>query len=110
MNLQSALISTPVVFLTFLLLLAVLSIYLKRKADKTPAGKHSVDPYACGQSKDTVSQYVNPNFRRMFYLAFFFTVMHVLVMIVATAPKGHTLFPVAYIGVGVLAMLMLFRK
>ena len=62
------------------------------------------------QSKDTVSQYVNPNFRRMFYLAFFFTVMHVLVMIVATAPKGHTLFPVAYIGIGVLAMVMLFRK
>lgn len=110
MNLQSALISTPVVFLSFLLLLALLSIYLKRKADKTPAGKHSVDPYACGQAKDAVSQYVNPNFRRMFYLAFFFTVMHVLVMIVATAPKGHTLMPVAYICVGVLAMLILFRK
>ncbi len=46
----------------------------------------------------------------MFYLAFFFTVMHVLVMIVATAPKGHTLFPVAYILVGVLAMVILFRK
>ena len=110
MNLQSALISTPVVFLLSLLLLALLSFYLKRKADKTPAGKHSVDPYACGQSKDAVSQYVNPNFRRMFYLAFFFTIMHVLVMIVATAPAGHTLMPVAYIAVGALAMLILFRK
>ncbi|MCE5188338.1 MAG: hypothetical protein LLF75_04050 [Eubacteriales bacterium] len=110
MSLPSALITTPVVFLLFLLLLALLSFYLKRKADKTPAGKHTLDPYACGQSKDAVSQYVNPNFQRMFYLAFFFTVMHVLVMIVATAPKGHTLMPVAYIGVGVLAMLILFRK
>ena len=110
MNLQSALVSTPVVFLLFLLVLALLSIYLKRKADKTPGGKHSVDPYACGQSKDAVSQYVNPNFKRMFYLAFFFTVMHVLVMIVATAPAGHTLMPVAYICVGILAMLILFRK
>ena len=77
---------------------------------KRPPEKHSVDPYACGQSKDAVSQYVNPNFKRMFYLAFFFTVMHVLAMIVATAPAGHTLMPVAYICVGILSMLILFRK
>ena len=110
MNAQNIIISTPVVFLAFLLLLALLSLYLKRKADKTPSGKHAFDPYACGQNEDAVSQYVNPNFKRMFYLAFFFTVMHVLVMIVSTAPKGHTLLPVAYIAVGALAMLILFRK
>lgn len=110
MTTQDILITTPVIFLVFLLLLALFSVYLKRKADKTPAGKHAYDPYACGQAKDAVSQYVNPNFRRMFYLAFFFTVMHVLVMIIATAPKGGTLLPVAYIAVGALAMLILFRK
>ena len=110
MTAQTILFSTPVLFLTFLLMLALLSIYLKRKADKTPSGKHAFDPYACGQSKDAVSQYINPNFKRMFYLAFFFTVMHVLVMIVSTAPKGHTLIPVAYIADGALAMLILFRK
>ena len=110
MTAQQVIISTPVLFLAFLLLLALLSLYLKRKADKTPSGKHAFDPYACGQTEDAVSQYINPNFRRMFYLAFFFTVMHVLVMIVATAPMGHTLMPVAYIAVGALAMLILFRK
>jgi NADH-quinone oxidoreductase subunit A len=110
MTAQSVIISTPVLFLSFLLMLALLSIYLKRKADKTPSGKHAFDPYACGQAEDAVSQYVNPNFRRMFYLAFFFTVMHVLVMIVATAPAKHTLMPVAYIAVGALAMVILFRK
>ena len=110
MTAQSILITTPVIFLVFLLSLGLLSIYLKRKADKTPSGKHAFDPYACGQSEDAVSQYVNPNFRRMFYLAFFFTIMHVLVMIVATAPAGHTLMPVVYIVVGALAMLILFRK
>ena len=110
MSVQQIVITTPVLFLTFLLLLMLLSVYLKRKADKTPSGKHAFDPYACGQSESAVSQYINPNFRRMFYLAFFFTIMHVLVMIVATAPKGHTLMPVVYIAVGALAMLMLFRK
>ena len=110
MSVEQIVITTPVLFLSFLLLLMLLSIYLKRKADKTPSGKHAFDPYACGQSKDAVSQYVNPNFRRMFYLAFFFTIMHVLVMIVATAPAGHTLMPVAYIAVGALEMLILFRK
>ena len=110
MNAQQLIVTTPVLFISFLLLLMLLSMYLKRKADKTPSGKHAFDPYACGQSEDAVSQYVNPNFRRMFYLAFFFTVMHVLVMIVATAPKGHTLLPVVYIAVGALAMLILFRK
>ena len=110
MNAQQLLVTTPVLFVSFLLLLMLLSVYLKRKADKTPSGKHAFDPYACGQSEDAVSQYVNPNFRRMFYLAFFFTIMHVLVMIIATAPKGGTLLPVAYIAVGALAMLILFRK
>ncbi len=110
MTAQSVIISTPVLFLAFLLILTLLSLYLKRKANKTPSGKHAFDPYACGQTEDAVSQYINPNFRRMFYLAFFFTVMHVLVMIVATAPRGHTLMPVAYIAVGALAMLILFRK
>ena len=110
MTAQSILITTPVIFLVFMLSLGLLSMYLKRKADKTPSGKHAFDPYACGQSEDAVSQYVNPNFRRMFYLAFFFTIMHVLVMIVATAPAGHTLMPVVYIVVGALAMLILFRK
>ena len=110
MSVEQIVITTPVLFLSFLLLLMLLSVYLKRKADKTPAGKHAVDPYACGQDKDTVRQFVAPNYKRTFYLAFFFTVMHVLVMIVATAPAGHTLLAVAYIGVGVLAMLFLFRK
>ncbi len=104
------LVSAPVVFLFFALLIALISLYLGRKADKTPGGEHELDPYACGQDESTVRHYVSPNYYRMFSYAFFFTVMHVLVLTVATAPAGHTLLPVAYILAGVLAMLILFRR
>ena len=110
MNAQQILITTPVLFVSFLLLLMLLSIYLKRKADKTPSGKHAFDPYACGQSEDAVSQYVNPNFRRMFYLAFFFTIMHVAALIIATAPAGQWFSAVLFIAVALLALKVLFRS
>lgn len=107
---RAILISAPVVFLFFLLFVALVSRFLARKADKTPGGKHELDPYACGQNESFVDQYVSPNYYRLFAYAFFFTVMHVLVLTVATAPSGHTLLPVAYILTGVLAMLILFRR
>ena len=107
---QNILFSPPVAFAAFLLLSLWTMRALARYERKGDDDARALDPYACGQDKDTVRQFVAPNYKRTFYLAFFFTVMHVLVMIVATAPAGHTLLPVAYIGVGVLAMLILFRK
>lgn len=107
---KEILISAPIVFLLFVLLITLTSRYLSRKADKTPGGEHELDPYACGQDENAVQHYVSPNYYRLFAYAFFFTVMHVLVLTVATAPAGHTLLPVAYILSGILAMLILFRR
>ena len=107
---RELLISTPVILLFFVLLIALTSRYLARKADHTPGGEHELDPYACGQDENTVQHYVSPNYYRLFGYAFFFTVMHVLVLTVATAPAGHTLLPIVYIFAGVLAMLILFRR
>ncbi len=107
---REILISAPVIFLLFALLAALISRVLARKADTTPGGAHELDPYACGQDEETVRHFVSPNYYRLFGYAFFFTVMHVLVLVVATAPAGHTLLPVAYIFAGVLAMLILFRR
>lgn len=103
-------LSTPVIFLLFAGLVALLSRLLRKKADATPGGEHELDPYACGQDEKTVAHYVSPNYYKLFAYAFFFTVMHVLVLTVATAPAGQTLLPIAYILFGVLAMLMLFRR
>ncbi|HWQ58924.1 MAG TPA: hypothetical protein VN540_07855 [Clostridia bacterium] len=107
---KDILISAPIIFLLFALMIALFSRLLGRKADATPGGAHELDPYACGQDEKTVQHFVSPSYYKLFSYAFFFTVMHVLVMTVATAPAGHTLLPLAYIGAGVLAMLILFRR
>jgi len=107
---REILISAPVIFLFFALAAAAAMRLAGRKADTTPGGAHELDPYACGQDENTVGHYVSPNYYKLFAYAFFFTVMHVLVLVVSTAPAGHTMLPVAYIFAGVLAMLILFRR
>jgi len=51
---------------------------------KREGGKYAA--WACGEDvKDHRSQ---PDYRQFFHFAFFFTVMHVIALIVATVPRG----------------------
>ena len=107
---REILISAPVIFLLFALAVAAAMRLVSRKADTTPGGPRELDPYACGQDEKTVEHHVSPSYYKLFAYAFFFTVMHVLVLVVSTAPAGHTMLPVAYIFAGVLAMLATRQK
>ena len=74
-------------------------------------GKESLrklESYACGQRE--VTHNVVPDYGQFYPYAFFFTIMHVLVLVVATAPADALTLPLLYVAAGVLALLIIFRR
>jgi len=106
--LEGIIFSPPVLFIIFGVLFIVGSKLLSRYAHEGSNGEHKMDPYACGQRD--VRNYINPDYSQYFPMAFFFTIMHVLVLVVATAPYDAPVLPVVYIGAGVLAMVIIFKR
>ena len=79
------------------------SLYSYRNVQR----EEGLESYACGQRD--VRHYVNPDYRQFFPFAFFFTIMHVLALVVATASFEALLMPIVYIAAGILAMVIIFR-
>jgi hypothetical protein len=82
----------PITFAIFCLIgIIIYSIGTKvQPKARAEAGKY--EPYACGE--DVPAGNVQPGYH-LFHFAFFFTVLHVAALIVATVPSG----PIAVLGV-----------
>ncbi|MCL1816450.1 MAG: hypothetical protein FWG43_02465 [Clostridiales bacterium] len=105
------LLSPPITLSLFILLGLALSRWVAAYA---PTGKDSdrkLESYACGQRQVTHS--VSPDYSQFFPYAFFFTIMHVLVLVVATAPAltlSELVLPLLYVASGLLALVIIFRR
>lgn len=99
--------SPPIVFLMFIVLFLAGSKYFSLYSHRNAARVQGLESYACGQRD--VRHYVNPDYRQFFPFAFFFTIMHVLALVVATASYEALLMPVVYIAAGILAMIIIFK-
>ncbi len=90
------LLSPPVAFFVFLaaaLLLYALGSKMGPKLTKT-GGKLAT--YACGEDIPGVK--IQFGYRMFFFVALFFTIMHVATLVIATVPAGRiTLFAVFYL-------------
>ena len=64
--------------------------------------------YACGQV--TEINRVQPNYREFFPFVFFFTIMHVVVLVIATMNSSGMWLAILYIGIALLALRILFRR
>ena len=105
---SNALLLPPITFLIFIvlgMLFSRISASWGAKGEDSP-GKY--ESYACGQSG--FANRVTPDYSQFFPYAFFFTIMHVLVLIVATVPANALTLPLLYIVAGILAMIILFRR
>ncbi|MEG1537014.1 MAG: hypothetical protein RR387_01865 [Clostridiales bacterium] len=107
--LANILLSPPIAFL----LLVALGFALSHAASGLAAtgsgiSDRKLESYACGQRN--VSHSVSPDYGEFFPYAFFFTIMHVLVLVIATAPKDVLTLPLLYVGAGVLALSIIFRR
>jgi len=102
------LLSPPVALVIFLLLGLVLSRAVASYAATGEDDARKLEAYACGQRE--LNHAVSPDYSQFFPYAFFFTVMHVLVLVVATAPPGALGLPLLYVAGGVLSLLIIFRR
>ena len=110
---NSWLLWSPVVFLVALAaslglytLMGVLSIPFNRKP-----GSGGMKSYACGE--DVPDHRAQPDYAQFFPFAFFFTIMHVFALIVATVPGGSPVaaaIAVGYVMVSAVGLYILFRK
>jgi len=63
--------------------------------EEWPDEQGKTESYACGHNIE--DSRVNPNYSQFFPFAFFFTIMHVVALVVATYPRGD----IGAIGLGV---------
>lgn len=99
----------PIVFVLFLAIFGTSLMLIARYSRKgTHKDARSLDAYACGQRN--FESYITPSYTSFFRFAFIFTVMHVLVLVAATAPKDVTLLPIVYIIAGGLTLFIVFRR
>ncbi|MBN3033173.1 MAG: hypothetical protein JW873_03670 [Candidatus Saganbacteria bacterium] len=110
---RELLLSPPAAFivvLAFLLLMSRLTAALsfKRKAGEAAAATES---YACGEDVPPVR--VQPDYSQFFPFAFFFTILHVVALVVATVPTaspGALALAVIYLAGALLGLFILFGR
>jgi NADH-quinone oxidoreductase subunit A len=102
----------PIAFIVLLaagILLSLLSSRLAFRGGKPGAGQAKA--YACGE--DVECHRAQPDYSQFFPFAFFFTIMHVVALIVATVPSGTlkiTGIAVLYLLAALSGLFILFRK
>ena len=107
------LVLSPVVFLVAVVaawLLYRLMGTLSLPSSKAPGGGRT-KAYACGE--DVADHRVQPDYAQFFPFAFFFTIMHVFALVVATVPSGSPSAAAVAAGYAVAAaigLFILFRK
>jgi NADH:ubiquinone oxidoreductase subunit 3 (subunit A) len=100
--------------LTFLILLAVgylLSLGLSGLAFKGHEAPGKLEQYACGE--DIPATHIKPDYSQFFPFAIFFTIMHVVALVVTTIPvefsSAYALAAV-FISSALVGLLILFRR
>ncbi|MDD2706506.1 MAG: hypothetical protein PHV34_00735 [Verrucomicrobiae bacterium] len=109
---DSLLLSPPVAFLIILAASGVLSLVLSRLSVRpAKVAPGTTKAYACGEN---VKQHrARPEYGQFFHFAFFFTIMHVIALVVTTAPNGGLgLAALAglYLLISAVGLLILYRR
>lgn len=108
------LLITPVTFIAVMVVMMILLRILGTVSQvvKTPdkrSGK--LKAYACGE--DVKNHRIAPDYSEFFPFAFFFTIMHVLALVVVTVPAGSlsaTVIAIGYASALIIGLFILFRR
>ncbi|MBN2200251.1 MAG: hypothetical protein JW747_10430 [Candidatus Aminicenantes bacterium] len=101
MNASDVLLSPPLVFLASLGLAALIYALGARMAPRLKKEGGKLTTYACGE--DMPGFKFQWGYRLFFFIALFFTIMHVAALVMATVPSGK----IAVFGLIYLAMIFL---
>ncbi|HEX8925198.1 MAG TPA: NADH-quinone oxidoreductase subunit A [Terriglobales bacterium] len=75
----------PIAFALLLVVIAIIEVAARRLAAQGKESPGKTKAYACGEEAPV--NRVRPNYSEFFPVAFFFTVMHVVVLMLATVPQ-----------------------
>ena len=107
---NSFLLLPPVVFVIILVTVLLFAHFASKLSMKGKEASGKRKAYACGE--DLGEHRLQPDYSQFFSFAFFFTIMHVVVLVIATAPVGFlvSIMGCIYIAAAVVALLILFRR
>jgi len=105
---QHFFLTPPVAFIVFLGVSFLISALSKKLAARGENIGHKENAYACGE--DMPLNHAQPDYSEFFKFAFFFTIMHVIALVVATDPGGLSIPSGVFLFVTVLSLFMLLRK
>jgi NADH-quinone oxidoreductase subunit A len=109
MNGIDILISPPVAFVLFLAAALLLYRLGRRMAPKMNKVGGKLTSYACGE--DMPGTKIQFGYRMFFFVALFFTIMHVAALVLATVPAGKiVLFAALYLAVIFLSIMALVTR
>ena len=102
----------PIAFCLLLAATALLENLSRRLAPRGVDSEGKTKAYACGE--DPITNRVQPNYSQFFPFAFFFSIMHVVALILATVPAGglkkYAGMAVLYLLAAAVGMSILFRE
>ena len=103
------LISPPIAFVLFAIIATLLFRLGRRMAPKANNVGGKLTSYACGE--DMPGTKIQFGYRLFFFVALFFTIMHVAALVIATVPTGKiVLFAVLYLAVIFLSIMALVTR
>lgn len=112
MELSFFLILPPAVFIILVLFLLIVSYFTEKISYKNPDNAEGkTKAYACGE--DVKEHRIRPNYSEFFPFAFFFTIMHVITLMIATSPESilnSLATAILFIIVAFLSILIIFRR
>lgn len=109
---EKILLTPPVAFIIVFFIVVVLSMMLARFGfSKRRNPSESEKAYACGE--DFKDHLIQPDYSQFFPFAFFFTILHVVALVIATVPtetiKSFAMALVYVIG-AIIGLIILLRK
>lgn len=106
------LLTPPVAFIIVLAFTVLVSVFLSKLSFKVKKGEDaSTTSYSCGE--EGLTPYIQPDYAQFFPFAFFFTILHVTALIIATVPMetlGSLSIAVVYLAGAMTALFILFRR
>jgi NADH-quinone oxidoreductase subunit A len=101
----------PFAFSLILFVVLLFSYYMKKGSFRGAMGPGAKEPYSCGEEMEE-NKY-QPNYGQFFSFAFFFTIMHVVALVVATIPVGvpdHFFMAALYLAGVLISLFSLIRE
>lgn len=110
--LNNNILTPPVAFIIVLIITVIVSGLLSKLSFKAKKGEDaSTTSYSCGE--EGLTPFIQPDYAQFFPFAFFFTILHVTALMIATVPMetlGSLSIAIVYLAGAMTALFILFRR